>query len=494
MSTVAGSPLLNGRWWARSRKPLWGAFGALLLAPFAVVLAEALAHVSLSWPIVIAGAIALAGALILVIARYELAVTIGVLISAIVFVEPPPADALFVLIIVVAAVTGRFRLATLPRTAVWLVGAFLVLNLLSLSAVIDWGRAGRFFFITLYLGTFSLWLSGYLDRPGRARRLVRAYLIAGVLSAGFSVAALFIPFPFHSQLIGDGQRARGLFKDPNVYGPFLIPIALILAEEIFHPRLLRLRRSLKVACLLVLAAGVLFSYSRAAWLNLVLGLIVLIGVVVLRRPDRKAISLVMVVLTGALVLAGTIVVTGKLGFLQERAKLQGYDSQRFAAQGRGVSYGLEHIFGIGPGQFEVLSPVASHSLFIRSFAEQGPLGLLVMILIVASTLLFALVNVVRGRDTYGISAAALLAAWCGLIANSFFVDTMHWRHLWLVVGLIWAGAMRERNPGRWWRSPAAGVHAHGFPAANGSARAAVARVGATTVGAARTDGAAITPR
>jgi hypothetical protein len=52
--------------------------------------------------------------------------------------------------------------------------------------------------------------------------------------------------------------------------------------------------------------------------------------------------------------------------------------------------------------------------------------------------------VIHGSDTYGISAAALLAAWCGLVANSFFVDTLHWRHLWLVAGLIWAGAMRRK--------------------------------------------------
>jgi hypothetical protein len=37
----------------------------------------------------------------------------------------------------------------------------------------------------------------------------------------------------------------------------------------------------------------------------------------------------------------------------------------------------------------------------------------------------------------------LLGLWVGLIANSFFIDTLHWRHLWLVAGLIWAGASRR---------------------------------------------------
>ena len=48
-----------------------------------------------------------------------------------------------------------------------------------------------------------------------------------------------------------------------------------------------------------------------------------------------------------------------------------------------------------------------------------------------------------GRGTYGIGSAALLAAWCGLLANSAVIDTLHWRHLWLVAALIWAAAMRS---------------------------------------------------
>jgi hypothetical protein len=58
------------------------------------------------------------------------------------------------------------------------------------------------------------------------------------------------------------------------------------------------------------------------------------------------------------------------------------------------------------------------------------------------TLFLAVRNAEAGRDTYGIGSAALLAAWCGLLANSVFIDTLHWRHLWLVAALIWAAAAR----------------------------------------------------
>lgn len=417
----------------------------LLLIPVALAMADVLYRDPPTWTIAIGGSMLILLATALVLARYELAIYSGFLLTSIVLVQPAPSDLLFGLIMAVAFVTGRFRLASVPRTAVFLVTAFLLLNVISASAVRDWSAAGSFFFITLYLALFSLWLAGYIDRPERARRLVRAYLFTAVVSAFFATAALYIHFPGHTLLIGDGARAKGLFKDPNVYGPFLVPIALILAEEISRPRLLRLRRSLKVTSFMVLVIGVLFSFSRAAWLNLAVGLIVLIAIGVIRRPDRRALSLVMVLIVGALALVGAVILTGSLHFLEERAKFQSYDTERFAAQARGVKLGLSHLFGVGPGQFELLSPLATHSLYVRALAEQGILGLLVIAALVLTTVGFGVLNVVRGRDTYGISSAVLLAAWCGLVANSFFVDTMHWRHLWLVAGLIWAGAARGRT-------------------------------------------------
>jgi hypothetical protein len=61
------------------------------------------------------------------------------------------------------------------------------------------------------------------------------------------------------------------------------------------------------------------------------------------------------------------------------------------------------------------------------------------VLLLLVTFYWSAQNVLRGRNPYGIGSAALLAAWVGLLANSFFIDSIHWRHLWLVAGLIWAG-------------------------------------------------------
>jgi O-antigen ligase len=272
---------------------------------------------------------------------------------------------------------------------------------------------------------------------------VRLYVVPAAAFGLLSSIALFAPFPGADALTVAGERAKGLFQDPNVFGPFLIPAALILLEEILNPRLLRSPLSIKWLLFLSAGAGVLFSYSRAAWANMAVGLLVLFVILALRRGGgRKALALLILVVVAGVVATGAIAVTGSLDFLHQRAQYQSYDVERFGAQRTGIALAQQHPFGVGPGQFEVLVPVSAHSAYVRTLAEQGILGLATLVALVLATFIFAVRNAVLGRDTYGIGSAALLAAWVGLLLNSFVVDTVHWRHLWLVAALVWVGAMR----------------------------------------------------
>jgi O-antigen ligase len=305
-----------------------------------------------------------------------------------------------------------------------------------------------FFAITLYLVVFSLWLTSYVRSAYTARVVLRAYIAAAVLSAAVAVLALFVAFPGH-HLFVTGPRAQGLFKDPNVLGPFLVPAALLLLEETVAPRLLRARLATKVALISILTVGILFSFSRAAWLNLVVGAFVMFCVLALRRGGgRRAVTFIVAAVSATAVLFAALAVTSSFAFLSERARFQAYDVQRFGAQLSGVELATKYPLGIGPGQFEQVSPISAHSTYVRALSEEGVLGLLVFLAVLLLTLGFAGRNAVLGRDTYGIGSAALLAAWCGVLANSVFIDTLHWRHFWLLAALIWAGAARPSTPAR----------------------------------------------
>lgn len=418
----------------------------VLFAAGAMVLSDS----PLPVPVLLVGGISLLAILFLAIARYDAAVALGVLLLAAVRLEPAPADVVFAVVVAVACAAGTMRLARVPLSVTSLVAIFLALNLLGAVEVPDPARAGQFFAITLYLGIFGLWLAAYVDSARRARLVVNAYLVAAVVSAAVASLALFTPLPGGAAFV-DGPRAQGLFKDPNVFGPFLVPAALILMEETVRPRLLHLRAATKLLLLSVLVVGVLFSFSRAAWLNLAVGTAVLIVILALRRGGvRRAMTLFSVLFLAAAALFGAVSATSTATFLRDRAAVQAYDVERFGAQVSGIDLATEYPLGVGPGQFERVSELSAHSTYVRALAEQGVLGMAVVLGLMLLTLGFAARNAALGRDVYGVGSAALLAAWCGLLANSVFIDTLHWRHLWLVAALIWAGAaVAGRYPSRY---------------------------------------------
>jgi hypothetical protein len=409
--------------------------------PAGIALGLVLAGLSLPLAPVVALTVAAVALLALAIARPHAAVALGVVLLGVVVVEPAPTDAVFLVVIAVAMASGGFNVRHVPASVFGLLGAFAALNLMSAVQVADPQRAAVYFGITVYLTIFAIWLPGYVTSVGRARLVVRAYVAAAVVSAAAAVLALLGPLPGADVLVADG-RAKALFQDPNVFGPFLIPAALIVIEEIVEPRLLRSGLPGKALMLAALALGVLFSYSRGAWLNLGVALVVMGIVLTLRRGGGKRAVALLAVAVMAIGVAGAVVVaTGSGSFLAERAGSHGYDTERFNGQRASLRSAREYPFGAGPGQFEQLAGISAHSTYARALGEQGFPGLVVVLGLLFVTLTFAVGNAACGQSTYGIGSATLLAAWCGLLVSSAFVDTFHWRQLWVVAALIWTGRM-----------------------------------------------------
>jgi O-antigen ligase len=426
---------------ARFHRPVNDLVGLVLLLVLGAGLGYELGQRPLPALAVGAACIGIVGVLVLALIRYDAAVALGILLLPVVRQEPAPVDGVLAIVIAVAAVTNRLELRRVPLSMAGLCGAFIALNLLACTDALESNRAAKYLAVTVYCIAVGLWMCGYVDRRSRARLVVKCYCISAVAVAVISSIALFIHFPGSSLLLTeDGERAQGFFKDPNVYGPYLIPAALILAQESLSPRLLRLNRPTQIFCFAALAAGILFSFSRGAWVNLVVGILVLTVVIALRRGgSRRAFAMMIVTVLALVGLCWAVLISGSVGFLEERAHFQSYDAQRFGAQKAGIGLAESHPLGVGPGQFELIEPLSAHSTYVRALAEEGVLGAAVLIGLMFGTLLFATRNAVLGRDTYGIGSGPLLAAWCGLLANSVVIDTLHWRHLWVLAGLIWAG-------------------------------------------------------
>jgi O-antigen ligase len=434
-----------------------------LAAAFAAVLALVLAAYPPTLALAVAAGVGLVGVLVLALTNYDAAALLGFALLGIVLAEPAPADLVFFVVIAVGLVTGRFRLRRVPPAVLAIIGVFFALNLLSAVEVVDMARALTFFATTIYVAVLGLWITGWITNRRRAKLAAGGYLVAAVAACALGLLALFVAVPGRDLIVGEG-RIVALFKDPNVFGAFVIPVALILIEEILSPRLFRMRRVLKVCLLLVLALGILFSYSRGSWANLAVGVVVLLTVLALRRRGgRKVFPALCLMLVAGLLVAGAVSLSGSADFLVERAQLQSYDADRFGAWVAGLEPAQQYPFGVGPGQFEQIASISAHSTYVRTIAEQGLPGLLSIAALMIFTLAAAVGNAAGGRDTYGIGSAALLAAWCGLLVNSFVIDTLHWRHLWVVAALIWVGWARRQVNERA-LSPARGLGAsrHGY--------------------------------
>jgi O-Antigen ligase len=438
--------MLSAREAAPRRADLAVASGAVLVAVAAVAV---LAQGSQLLRGAVVGGTVLAALVALALVRYDAAVVFGFALLGFVRAEPAPSDLVFSVVVAVAVVTGRARLERAPFAPVALVGGLLVLGLLSVRSALDLSVASRYLAISVYLGVLFFWLLAYVDSSRRARLIVVGYLFAALVSAVLGTLPFLIDSPALDLFTTEGGfRAQALFKDPNVYGPFLVPALLILLEELLNPRLFALSRATKLVFILVLSVGLVLSYSRAAWINLGIGVAVLLVVSLLRPKGTASLKVVLATLVGILaLLVPLIAVTGAGGLIEDRARFQAYDVERFAAQREGLELGMRHPLGVGPGQFDFHAVIGAHSLYVRVLAEQGPLGLFLLLLLLALTFAVAASNAIAGRDTFGIGSAALLASLCGLFVNSAVVDTLHWRHLWIVLALVWVGWCRsQRDP------------------------------------------------
>ena len=149
--------------------------GALGVGLLGVAVALALYRFPQSWSVVLAGGLGLTAVLALAIARYDAAVFLGFMLLGVVQFEPAPPDAALSVVIAVALVTGRVDLERIPLWIGALLGAFLVLNLLSAMEAIDTDTAAA---TSRSPSTSSSSRSGsaYVRTERRARLVMSAYI------------------------------------------------------------------------------------------------------------------------------------------------------------------------------------------------------------------------------------------------------------------------------------------------------------------------------
>jgi len=360
--------------------------------------------------------------------------------SGVVQMEPAPTDLLFLAVCGCAALTG-FTLRGLSVPALIGAGVFLVANLISMLATRTGGASIRYFAITVYM--FMAWalLAALIQRYGMrlVRHMCHALIVAALIAAAIGILAKYrlIPNPGRFFMDEAGTRVKGPFKDPNVFGPFLgFAAMLLLAGWVERGGQLVLR----LAGVCVLAFGVFLSFSRGAYANLAASVGIFAVLVVFVVQDRTSTRrLLMVGLTGA-ALAIPLVLYLAFGseyseFLNKRMTMQDYDNHRFATQGMALESAQLYPLGIGPGSWTSdRFGLATHNVYLRVLAENGWLGLASFLMFCAAAVATTLRGAARGGKG-AVLQAALAAVVIANLLESFIIDSLHWRHLFIALGI-----------------------------------------------------------
>jgi hypothetical protein len=363
--------------------------------------------------------------------------------GGIVVVEPAPYEFVVVLAMVVFLATGMpLRAAHIPLLLLlvaynigYLIG---VVPVLTEEGTVMWTAVSCFMSVTTLF--FALALTEDTER--RLAMLLKGYLAVAVAVALFGILTYFHLLP-GSDTFMFASRSRSTFKDPNVLGAFLVLPTVLSLQRTMTGRL----RDFLVGSLMtaVLAIELLLAFSRGAWGAFGVAVALMLGLTYLTcGSGRERRRIILIAALGTVVLGALIVVVLSLpqvsGLFEERASLvQSYDAGRFGRFGRhilGAQLALDQPFGIGPLQFSKYFPEDPHNSFLDSFMAGGWISGAAYLALTLVTLTIGL-RYVFVRTPWRAAHIALYATFVAEVGESYIIDVQHWRHYFLIMGVLW---------------------------------------------------------
>ncbi|PPJ46999.1 O-antigen ligase domain-containing protein [Rhizobium sp. KAs_5_22] len=387
-------------------------------------------------------------------------VACGVFLSGFVMSEPAPYELLMVVQVAVWFLLGlKISRAVAPLLAFLL--TFNVGGILSLTVMKDLGTGPMYLAVSTFLALTSVFYAAIIeDRHQRLRLIFQAWVAAAIITALLGILGYFHAFP-GAEAFTLYDRAKGAFQDPNVFGPFLIAPALYLMHGLLTGKLSS--APLRVAGLLIIALGVFLSFSRAAWALFLISAVALVFILLLKeRTGAFRLKILLLSLAAVALLVVAVVVALQFEqvrnlFLDRTTLVKDYDGGhlgRFARHRIGFLMMMENPLGIGPMVFSEIFPEDEHNIWLKSLTTYGWLGFLSYIAMMVWTLSIGFRFLLRDRPWQ----PYLMIAWIVIVGHVIIgnvIDTDHWRHFYLLLGIVWGcGALEWRHQRMLRRSPA----------------------------------------
>ncbi|WP_422039176.1 O-antigen ligase family protein [Roseibium sp.] len=314
----------------------------------------------------------------------------------------------------------------------------------------DFGDASMYMAVSGFLAITAIFYAAILaEKPERFRIIQNGYTVSAVLVSSVGIAGYFQLFP-GADYFTLYDRARGTFKDPNVFGPFLVLPTLLIIQKLLRESVLK--NVLLLLPLTVLLLGIFLSFSRGAWGVLFAGvLVVYFLALVTEQSNQRRMRLIMMGFTGVLavfaLLAAALSIDTVAEMFEQRARLvQDYDSARlgrFARYALGFQLVMEHPLGLGTLGFRNYFPEDTHNVYLKSFTTYGWLGGVTYIVLALWTVSAMVPLLFKSRPWTGFTQC-VFAVFLAHLILSVIIDTDRWRHMYMLYGLAWGLIAADR--------------------------------------------------
>jgi hypothetical protein len=358
-------------------------------------------------------------------------------------IEPAPFDLLMVGVIVLFLFTkSRISFVITP-----LIIFLLLYNLggfISFLEISSEFKATMFVVTSIYMAVMAIIIAIVIstDAESYIPIIRNGWIVAGTIAAGMGIAGYF-------NIAGTGEsmsvfgRAVGGFKDPNVFSTFLVAPAIFL----IHGFLIGKQRwpLVSAASLFLILAGLFLAFSRGAWFSVALAALMATSLTfALTERSGLRVRIVILAVVGILALAGAIAFLLSIDqvrelFLDRFTLIKQYDTGergRFGSQLNSIPILLERPLGFGPTFFRRVFLNDPHNVYLNAFAAYGWLGGVTYPLLIISSIAVGW----RSMMTRTRIQHYAIAVWCPMVSTMVQgaqIDTDHWRHFYLLLGMNW---------------------------------------------------------
>jgi O-antigen ligase len=359
-----------------------------------------------------------------------------------------PADCCLLLALLLAPGQLKYRN---PAWSIWHLGLVLTFVAGSFLSALRTGELSRYELLNKDLGLLLL-LLGYaavtsvVTDWGDLRRILRVFTLGVVFQNVFAVGAFLagylfgIATPFTAY---GGLRLSGMLLDPNAYGGLLVVTLVICEGASWGPA--PLFRGLPLfGCRVTLGLGILFTFSRSAWVGLGLALVLLCMV-----RSVVALRLLLAVLIGGPFL---FLLLGQrfLPFFEQMASRPEQVQDRFTLIHDAMeAFGQHPFLGGGLGSFRIAVGTVMHNSALWFLADFGLVGLAVFCGFLGWFFIKAWNAYRLAPDDEKPLALALLLAHTAMVGLAVGIEAFYQRQWWLVLALIAASSGLVRCPARY---------------------------------------------